>query len=202
VGQKECVTATDISAWNDEWNDAHWSLISPLIIINGCHTTDMTPDALATFVDALTGAYAAGVIGTETTVHENVASEAAERLLTHLCKGEKTGRGYPVGEAIRKMRFELLRKGNVMGLTYTAYCSAALTLPRIASGEMLPDRVVASVEMLPPPHASHTAMRQPKRTSAACGGRLRCVLARDQARKSSEATLGNILNEASSNKIT
>ncbi|MDB6104576.1 MAG: groEL [Gammaproteobacteria bacterium] len=128
VGDQEAVTATDFNTWNASWDGSHWKNISPLVMINGCHTTDMTPSTLATFVDSFTNAYAAGIIGTETTVHENIASEAAERLIKQLCNGAAPPKERSVGESIRKMRFELLRKGNVMGLTYTAYCSAQLTL--------------------------------------------------------------------------
>jgi chaperonin GroEL len=130
VGNAEAVTTPDIDTWNYGWDSTHWKAVSPLIVINGCHTTDMTPDALSSFVDSFTKAYASGVIGTETTVHENVASEAAERLFRHICNEATLARGEAVGESIRKMRFELLRKGNVMGLTYTAYCSGALALTR------------------------------------------------------------------------
>src|SRR5262249_12113260 len=102
----EVLSSDDFATWNSQWSRTHWTTTSPLVIINGCHTTDMTPGALTMFVDAFVNAYASGVIGTETTIHEDVASEAAELLLLHLCNGTTDDTGLPVGEAIRRMRFQ------------------------------------------------------------------------------------------------
>jgi len=51
-----------------------------------------------------------------------VASEAAELFLKYF------GQLQPVGQALQKMRMEFLAKGNLLGLAYTAYCSADLIL--------------------------------------------------------------------------
>jgi hypothetical protein len=93
-----------------------------LVFINGCHTAEITPRTLVQFVDAFAGVFAAGVIGTEIAVHQQVAGEAAEEFWRRLQAGAS------VGEALRGMRVHLLRKNNLIGLAYTAYCSADLRL--------------------------------------------------------------------------
>jgi len=123
VGDGERLVPGDLGAWFEEvWPDDHWKATPPLVVINGCHTAEITPRSLVQFVDAFAGVYAAGVVGTEVTLHQQVAGEAAEELWRQLAAGAT------VGGALRSMRLRLLRKGNVMGLAYTAYCSADLTV--------------------------------------------------------------------------
>ena len=123
VGESDRIAPDDIVAWFDDgWPEDHWRKAAPLVFINGCHTTDMTPESLTHFVDAFAGAYAAGVIGTECAMAQGLASEIAEMFWAYF------HRGTPVGEAIRRLRYWLLQKGNLMGLAYTPYCSASLRL--------------------------------------------------------------------------
>jgi hypothetical protein len=123
VGNGERLTPSDIGAWFDAlWPADHWRVTSPLVFINGCHTAEITPRTLVQFVDAFAGVFAAGVIGTEIAVHQQVAGEAAEEFWRRLQAGAS------VGEALRGMRVHLLRKNNLIGLAYTAYCSADLRL--------------------------------------------------------------------------
>lgn len=92
--------------WKDE----------PLVIINGCDTAALTPDALSPFVLKFSRDCKAGaVIGTEIPLHELVAANVAERLLEHILAGE------PVGSAVLRVRRELLAIGNPLGLAYTLY---------------------------------------------------------------------------------
>jgi hypothetical protein len=122
VGHDERITAGDLGAWGSTWPSTHWSTVPPLVFINGCHTAELTPDALVSFVDIFSGLRAAGVIGTEVTLHQQIANEAAEHFLASFLAGK------PVGEALRIMRAQFLKKGNLMGLAYTPYCSASLKL--------------------------------------------------------------------------
>jgi hypothetical protein len=92
------------------------------VFINGCHTAELTPELLVSFVDSFIGAYASGVIGTEVLLHQQIAGEAAEEFLMQLQNK------LSVGQALREMRLHFLSKGNLMGLAYTPYCSAKLTL--------------------------------------------------------------------------
>jgi len=112
----------EVNAWKAEWPEEHWSDRQPLVILNGCHTSELTPEEVLSFVTAFSDARAAGVIGLETSIEQRLAGEAIEDFLSFLRMGRNTG------EAIYCMRWELLHKGNVMGLAYTPYCSAALQL--------------------------------------------------------------------------
>lgn len=124
VGKSEPVTTGDIMKWQDSvWPADHWQKTSPLVFINGCHTAELTPDALVSFVDRFIEANAGGVIGTEVTVSQDLASETALLFFSYLLEKDGT-----VGQAIRRMRFDFLFRGNLMGLAYTPYCSANLHL--------------------------------------------------------------------------
>jgi hypothetical protein len=124
IGDNEKITIKTLGNWQDALPDIHhWKNTKPLVFINGCHTAELTPDALANFVDRFIDLDASGVIGTEVTIEERLASEIAELFFLHLVNKNNT-----VGEAIRAVRFGFLTKGNVMGLAYTPYCSADLHL--------------------------------------------------------------------------
>ena len=101
---------------------ANWHSLTPLVFINGCHTSDLKPGEVLNFVSAFARAGAAAVIGTEVSVQLPVAMEIAEMLLRKLVTGSS------IGEATREMRWELANKGNLLGLCYTAYGLADLRL--------------------------------------------------------------------------
>jgi hypothetical protein len=127
VGIEDRIFPSDVVTWSvADWPNPHWELSRPLVFVNGCHTAELTPDALVNFVDTFAGVYAAGVIGTEISVHQRLANEAASTFFGYLLAA------VAVGEAIRRMRFHLLAKGNLLGLAYTPYCSTELTLLRPA----------------------------------------------------------------------
>jgi hypothetical protein len=129
VGKSQGIAPGDITTWHDsDWGVDHWKEISPLVFINGCHTAELTPEVLVNFVDSFIGVYAAGVIGTEILLVQEVANEAAEQLLTVMNNKDKTGNSFGAGEALRQMRLHFLGKGNLLGLAYTPYCSADLKL--------------------------------------------------------------------------
>jgi hypothetical protein len=79
-------------------------------------------------VDAFAGVYAAGVVGTEVLVHQQLANEVALEFLKRFVRHKSVGR------SISEMRMHFLRKGNVFGLAYTPYCSAELALAPRNSG--------------------------------------------------------------------
>ena len=124
IGKGELLYSQDLSAWFVGWSDDHWAEVSPLVFINGCHTAELEIDALVSFVDAFTLLGAAGVVGTEVTIHQQVANEIAERFFRHLQDDD----GHAVGQALRRTRLDLLAKGNLMGLAYTPFCSMSLKL--------------------------------------------------------------------------
>ncbi|MBO3752683.1 hypothetical protein J5X84_42100 [Streptosporangiaceae bacterium NEAU-GS5] len=121
VGRDEAIYPQDIATWAVvDWvpRDEHWSTTRPLVILNGCHTAELTPNSPVNFVDGLSSAGAAGIVGTEITVSQRLAGEAVELMLEGLIS-----RQLPVGQALHRMRSRLLAKGNLLGLAYTAYCS-------------------------------------------------------------------------------
>jgi hypothetical protein len=119
------IYANDLAqAMLDRINHDYWRDNAPLIIINGCHTADLGPGQVWSFVQPFAQGGAGGVIGTEVSIRLPVATEAAETLLTALGDGEA------VGDAIQAMRWTLLDKGNLLGLAYTPYCLADLRLLR------------------------------------------------------------------------
>ena len=108
-------------------NPDEWVRNSPLIIINGCHTADLAPGRLLSFVTNFSQAGASGVIGTEVSVVLPVAVEVGETLLRSLI-GTPVEPGMAVADAIRTIRWELANRGNLLGLAYTSYCFADLKI--------------------------------------------------------------------------
>src|SRR5262249_29469564 len=99
-----------------------WSY-APLVLLNGCGTVGFSPDALSPFVEALVNDRgASGVVGTEITIVEPLAAEAAMTVLGSFLAGTAAG------AAILAMRRELLAKNNPLGLVYTLYSAGDLTL--------------------------------------------------------------------------
>lgn len=121
------VHPADIAAWRSNrslWPATHWKTRQPLVIMNGCHTVELTTATLGNFVDAFTNrARASGVIGTEVTIDQAMASWASELLLDRIVTANTTA-----GHALRGTRWAMLSRGNVMGLAYTLYCTAGLQL--------------------------------------------------------------------------
>ena len=126
IGGADKIGPNDFAAWDedDDWGPSHWETTAPLVFINGCETTKLSPEDLVTFVDALAGMNAAGVVGTEIPVRQRVAGEVA--LLFY--RGFVGDSSATVGEALYRTRIDLLAKGNVSGLVYTPFCSMDLAL--------------------------------------------------------------------------
>jgi len=126
IGEDDTIGTTDFDAWDegDDWGPSHWETTAPLVFINGCETTKLSPEDLVTFVKAFADINAAGVVGTEIPVRQRVAGEVALRFYTRFAgKANAT-----VGEALYSTRIDLLAKGNVSGLVYTPFCSMDLAL--------------------------------------------------------------------------
>jgi len=99
-----------------------WPQTRPLVILNGCHTTELAPEKQLDFVTAFVQyCAAAGVIGTEITVFEEVACDFAEETLRRLLKDE-----LPLGAAVKSARLALLAKLNPLGLVYTTFAQVGL----------------------------------------------------------------------------
>ena len=126
IGGNDKIGPNDFAAWDedDKWGPAHWATTAPLVFINGCETTKLSPEDVVTFVDALSGMNAAGIVGTEIPVRQRVAGEVALRFYTQFA-GQASA---TVGQALYVTRIDLLAKGNVSGLAYTPFCSMDLVL--------------------------------------------------------------------------
>jgi hypothetical protein len=103
-------------------NRVRWRENRPLVFINGCHTTALTPKYALNFVQSFVQtANAAGVIGTEITIFEPIATAFAEECLQEFLQGGKT-----LGEAVRGARLKMLQAGNPLGLVYIPYAVPGL----------------------------------------------------------------------------
>jgi CHAT domain len=110
-------------------NNIAWKEPRPLVFINGCHTTALTPELAINLVSAFVEeAAAAGVIGTEITVFEQLACDFAEVCLRGFLNGVQ------LGEAVRRARLELLHRGNPLGLAYIPFALASLNIVEQAAG--------------------------------------------------------------------
>jgi hypothetical protein len=98
-----------------------WKKRRPLVFINGCHTVDIIPGEVLNFVTPFADSGASGVIGTEVNVVLPIAVEVAESLLSKVA-GKKS-----LGISMQELRWDLVNKGNLIGLAYTLYCMADLT---------------------------------------------------------------------------
>lgn len=100
-----------------------WEQPRPLVFINGCHTTAVEPlQALEFITPLVTYSQAAGVIGTEITIFEELATVFAEECFQRFFAGE------PIGRAVRRARLRLLAEGNPLGLVYIPFVIAGLRL--------------------------------------------------------------------------
>ncbi|MEM7333871.1 MAG: C25 family cysteine peptidase [Chloroflexota bacterium] len=100
--------------------------IQPLVFINGCHTTALTPDNGFDMVTAfIQTAQAAGVIGTEITIFESIAVAFSEEFFKRFLVMQQT-----VGEAVRGSRLHMLKNGNPLGLVYVPYALPGLRLTK------------------------------------------------------------------------
>jgi hypothetical protein len=124
VGQGGPIDPTNLVAEKIKWSDPR-----PLIFINGCRTTAVTPEVALSFVEKFVqSAQASGVIGTEITIFEPLARDFAEECLRRFLGGTPFAEPVPIGEAVRGARLALLKRGNPLGLVYIPFVSASLHL--------------------------------------------------------------------------
>jgi hypothetical protein len=108
---------------NLDANGIRWDVPRPLVFINGCSTASLEPklafDFVSSFVEEVR---AAGVIGTEITVFEPLASTFAEAMFEHFLHG------VAVAEAVRQARLRVLEQGNPLGLVYVPFVIGSLKM--------------------------------------------------------------------------
>ncbi len=101
-----------------------WKDPRPLIVLNGCHTTDVSPDQVFALASGfLSLANASGVIGTEITIFEPLASAFGEEFLRRFIEGKEA-----LGEALRNTRLHMLANRNPLGLVYMPLALSNLRL--------------------------------------------------------------------------
>ncbi len=130
IDKNEKLTPTDISGWVVQWRREEgrkvWDKVRPLIFINACHSAEINPDTLVSYLDAFVGtAHAAGVIGTEVRVDQRLAMDVAVEFLGRLFQG------WTVDHALHAVRLDYLASGNLLGLVYTPYCMADLSFSTV-----------------------------------------------------------------------
>jgi len=109
-------------------NEIIWTDPRPLVFLNGCETAGMEPKQAFNFIEPLvTYSHCAGVIGTEITIFEELATVFSEQFFDHFLAGE------PIGKAIRHARLALLGQGNPLGLVYNPYVIPSLKLSKAGS---------------------------------------------------------------------
>ena len=100
-----------------------WQKPRPLVFINGCHTTAVAPTQALEFITPLvTYSRCAGVIGTEITIFEELATVFAEDCLRRFLRGDS------IGSAVRNARLTLLKEGNPLGLVYIPFAISGLRI--------------------------------------------------------------------------
>jgi CHAT domain-containing protein len=105
--------------------DIQWRGVRPIVIINGCHTTRVAPEEALELVSAfVTTAGASGVMGTEITIFDSLATSFAEAFLEEFVNNAR-----PAGEAVRHARLRLLKDSlNPLGLVYIPFVPSDLRL--------------------------------------------------------------------------
>jgi hypothetical protein len=129
VGDGEKITVHDFKAYYYLWKgkfgvDEYKKKIKPLVFINACHSIEINPDTLGSFLESfMETEFASGIIGTEVSVDQTLAMDFANKFFTDFVKESKS-----VGEAIHAARLAYLAKQSLFGLVYTPYCFADLSL--------------------------------------------------------------------------
>ncbi|MDT7789356.1 MAG: hypothetical protein QOF58_7775 [Pseudonocardiales bacterium] len=105
--------AEEIERWDREgvWPRPHWPSRKPVVV-----GTSPMPGLVRAFVDG----GASAVISPEVAVPQDMAGWVTGMVLARLAAG------FGAGEALRQTRWEMLSRGNVMGLAYTLHGGADL----------------------------------------------------------------------------
>jgi hypothetical protein len=128
IGNREIITAKEFIGWVVSWQrilkKLVWNEVRPLVFVNACHSLAIYPETLVSYLDAFVGtAHAAGVIGTEVRVSQELAVDVAMQFF-----GLLLSKKHSVDSALRTIRLDYLASGNLFGLVYTPYCWADLRI--------------------------------------------------------------------------
>jgi hypothetical protein len=139
IGKGEKITTDDYTAWMKRWfrqlgGKRPWESSRPLVFINACHSLEINPDTVSTYVEKFVASgHAAGVIGTEVRVEQQLAMELAKEFFKRLLGvNAQDGTLASVDVALRAARLSFLASGNIFGLSYTPFCWADLSFTKAA----------------------------------------------------------------------
>lgn len=125
IGDEDRSFRLDLTVIDDlnEYEHLFWDSPRPLVVLNGCHTTDLRPgDPYNLVTPFIRRVNAAGVIGSEITIFESLAAAFGEALLGRFLAG------VPLGEAVRLARLDLLAARNPLGMAYLPFALGNLTM--------------------------------------------------------------------------
>jgi hypothetical protein len=124
IGDKEAFTPDNLRPYNIRWKAPR-----PLVFINGCMTTALEPERAIDFVSFfVNNAAASGVIGTEITVFEPLATEFAQVFLKYFM-----GECKSLGQSVKLARLALLQQFNPLGLVYIPFALPGLRMVDLAT---------------------------------------------------------------------
>ena len=126
IGLREKLTPGDFQGWVGKSRKQRkiWTDPQPLVFINACSSVAIRPESLVDYVSAfISHGGAVGVLGTEVRVAQEVAQLFATSFFRAFLQP-----GATADRALRKARFELLARGNLIGLAYTPFWFADLTV--------------------------------------------------------------------------
>jgi hypothetical protein len=117
VGSGDQISYNDLDAWGVDLGNHR-----PLVMLNACDSADYSPDSFENLIRFFCGKKAAGVIGTQCEVKENLAS-AFSMLFFGAFFRQATA-----GEALFEARQALLRQLDPRGLAYSLFAAAEVKL--------------------------------------------------------------------------
>jgi CHAT domain-containing protein len=119
VGSGDQITFHDFDAWGV--NLGHHP---PLVVLNACDSADYSPDSFKNLVRFFYGKKAAGVIGTQCEVKENLANAFNLLFFGALFKQASAG------QALFETRQKLLKQLDPRGLAYSLFAASDVKLTR------------------------------------------------------------------------
>jgi hypothetical protein len=124
VGDEKTEGAITRDNLTNVFSSAGWEPPSqPLVFLNGCHTTALTPEGVMNLAGGfVVEGNAAGVVGSEVTLFEPLAGPFAEECLRRFLAGTE------LGQAVHGARLALLARGNPLGLAYVPFAVPGLRL--------------------------------------------------------------------------
>ena len=93
---------------------------APLVFMNACGGASVLPSGGASFPKLFLRYQYGGFIGTESIIPDSTAATFASSFFSNFLGG------ITLGESLLKARLHLLRRGNPLGILYTAYASSDL----------------------------------------------------------------------------